>query len=726
MTSLQSVSERRQRATPHRSFTLPSKLGDSSKRNEVIAQPTSDAIETLFEHPSAKIVCFNTASQRAIPRSGDSEVTSPENSPAGELSWRSDREWTMATGLVALLLHPKSPLTNCLGPLRLYRVRGSAAFLNSGKIVHPILSKSQCWCVNGESLFVLRVRGTTYWRIEFPNDSAEDKSLASDIKDSFAKVLQYETTPCPFQRTFYVELPERSPTVKRPWKPRRATTAQPLNGYSPQEQLASRFKTQGGSNVRQPGHVFDQGIDSSLGPIDKDEGALSLSFSTPLPVLATVEQHVSAYEELTALNQAQGLGVKVLHMVDTDASASSAFEAYQGPPDTLGTSQQRSLHATAVKSGSYSDLEETAERACCPNSDSGDMLNEDLPRVISQLAQEPAHGKAVPLKVGTFTARSLDSPFASHPMHNSASQPLISGPRNISTRSRLLARSVPHTQPSLRQRRTFSAERPSTCKAGTSFNAKNQAEDLETTSQSSSIDSFHSVESSVPASPHSPSSTHSSAQGSRRGRRGRTSPSTPCSRDELDRMSVSDDSDATRSSPGTLSESCAPRKAATAHGSASHLDVSDSGTLQSSSAPPGENAAVQTLALRNRFRSRRIHSPSPEPANMYLPSTRLPGSYLSSHMLQKTCNLLLGPPVQIVALMLNLATKIANGALGLRGNVFTFHTNGQPIPCSWDFVEDEAASDFGQDDYGVSLVGRMKDGISVRHIQSSDTSWDVD
>lgn len=80
---------------------------------------------------------------------------------------------------------------------------------------------------------------------------------------------------------------------------------------------------------------------------------------------------------------------------------------------------------------------------------------------------------------------------------------------------------------------------------------------------------------------------------------------------------------------------------------------------------------------------------------------------MTTAILQKTCSLLLGPPIQLVALMLRIAAKIARGAS--RGNSFGFGDGGQKIPCSWDFSDtsDEADEGWEEDDYGVSLRNNL-------------------
>ncbi|KAL8701528.1 MAG: hypothetical protein Q9201_004857 [Fulgogasparrea decipioides] len=99
----------------------------------------------------------------------------------------------------------------------------------------PILSKSQCWCVDGESKFVLPVGPHTYYRIELPNATAEDRTKVEEFKATLEKILQYETTPCPFKRGFTVDLPEKpnTPVRKKPWRPRErvqpASTAEQAN-----------------------------------------------------------------------------------------------------------------------------------------------------------------------------------------------------------------------------------------------------------------------------------------------------------------------------------------------------------------------------------------------------------------------------------------------------------------------------------------------------------------
>ena len=121
--------------------------------------------------------------------------------------------------------------------------------------------------------------------------------------------------------------------------------------------------------------------------------------------------------------------------------------------------------------------------------------------------------------------------------------------------------------------------------------------------------------------------------------------------------------------------------------------------------------------------ARRSYSPLPSPVNLYSPRNRLSGHHLTTAILQKTCSMLLGPPVQLVALMLNIAAKITNGVH--RGASFGYQS-GQKIPCSWDFSDaDEDFEDiWEEDDYGVSLGRPASSKSSIG--KETGGSWEID
>ena len=112
-----------------------------------------------------------------------------------------------------------------IGPFQVCRVLEATIFLfGNSKIPRAVLPKSQCWCVDGNSKFVMKARDECC-RIELPNKSELEAKRVEEFKQVLPKVLRYEITPCPFKRGFQVDLPEppKEPIVVRPWKPRQAS-----------------------------------------------------------------------------------------------------------------------------------------------------------------------------------------------------------------------------------------------------------------------------------------------------------------------------------------------------------------------------------------------------------------------------------------------------------------------------------------------------------------------
>ncbi|KAI9820842.1 MAG: hypothetical protein M1832_003475 [Thelocarpon impressellum] len=156
-----------------RSFTTPMKCS-----SPVDLSPLFTAEETLFSHEAAKIVSFTPS----------------------------------------VMPNPVS----AQGPLQIYQRRPNVPFLawNRRRETRALLPKSQCWCVDGESKFALRKTDTVYYRIELPYSSEDDKKSAESLKTVLSNILQYEKTPCPFQRDFFVELDLEPTPVRIPWQPR--------------------------------------------------------------------------------------------------------------------------------------------------------------------------------------------------------------------------------------------------------------------------------------------------------------------------------------------------------------------------------------------------------------------------------------------------------------------------------------------------------------------------
>ncbi|KAL2369534.1 hypothetical protein BDBG_05140 [Blastomyces gilchristii SLH14081] len=186
-----------------RSNTLPVRLRHSLDSVDGAASLSN---EVLFHHSDAKIVKFELPKSAQIPPPSDISSDLDYVVDAVEtLPWRLSTERTVA-----------------LGNLKIEHVPGSTIFLKSGNVVQALMKNCQCWCVDGASIFVIRIRRLTYYRIELPNETEQDKEQVEKLKQVLRAIIRYEVTPCPFKRGFSVELPEdaNTPRKKKAWRPK--------------------------------------------------------------------------------------------------------------------------------------------------------------------------------------------------------------------------------------------------------------------------------------------------------------------------------------------------------------------------------------------------------------------------------------------------------------------------------------------------------------------------
>ncbi len=597
--------------SPHvlrRSFTAPIRSTGFSKLTEPFRETEGEGAETLFTHNAGRIVSFTTYPSVARRHSSLGHGILDQEEPVGSLPWASTTERTIAAGITLFiqLVCVLSNLTVCglLGPLRIYRVLGSVAFLHSGTTLRPILAKSQCWCVDGESKFVLRIVQNTYYRIELPNLYLEEKEKVQEFKRVLAKVLQYETTPCPFKRGFTVDLPEplKTPIRKRPWKPKQRV--QPV--------LEQEFK--------------------------EPENTDSFATRQPRTGQAEITEHVD-----------QSLTSKIECKIAAD-----------DPNADLGLS-----------------IAETADKEQDGNGMNKMDLNADN---LTELVYDEPDTFKTPTRPKTLkTGRAITAP------------------------SQLALRTTP----------------PSIVAAGIPIPS-----DLnkQSSSLSSSTDSFHSFHS--PISPLPPSPPYSDPPSPTPKPDNRVGLGVPRTRNH-----TRDTSDHTITGDSELWDLTGAESGQEDTSSSSPVLprtpplVSDT-TSEDHWSEPVTPQPSNEIRHREKRLTRRSYSPLPSPVNLYSPRNRLSGHHLTTAILQKTCSMLLGPPVQLVALMLNIAAKIANGVH--RGASFGYGEAGQKIPCSWDFSDaDEEPEDvWDEDDYGVSL-GRL---ASTNKLKTKETggSWEID
>lgn len=250
----------------------------------------------------------------------------------------------------------------------------------------------------------------------------------------------------------------------------------------------------------------------------------------------------------------------------------------------------------------------------------------------------------------------------------------------------------------------------------------------DSSSVASSVDSFHSFHSPISPLPPSPSFFGP--------------PSPPPEADEFIDVSRTrghsrdiSEMTVTNSTPEIKDTSSVKSGKDSAHHSP--LDLPATPTLTSDAASQDEDhwSEAITPSPPTEFRSRtvrskrRSQSPLPSSVNLYAPyspRSHMSGHHLTTAILQRTCSLLLGPPAQLVALMMRIAAKIAKGTF--RGSSFGFSDSGQRIPCSWDFSSDGSDENDETweeiDDYGFSLsrTASVKDA-KAREVGES---WEID
>lgn len=342
-----------------RSFTAPIKPPPSPVQSPVCADPSDAVAEVHFSHPTIKIVSFSPPSSTfssapARLRSASSPLSNDLDYPVDAietLPWYCTTEKTVANG-----------------PLVIEKVRGSTTFLKCGQISQALMRNSQCWCVDGVSKFVIRVRALQYYRIELPSETEEDKAKVEALKATLKKILRYEMTPCPFKRGFKVDLPAeaRTPKRKKAWTPRKSiasivldndgrpqtapeqngdTTAAQDNAAWLRNDKAFHLNVAGDSNE----DITDESASTSGSEISTESRGLSWEPTTPTPAksLPKVRPKVFALEQELAkaaeVARRQSLPARLA------SSPQEEEEEQSGPPPNDIETDQEALIAKEQK-----------------------------------------------------------------------------------------------------------------------------------------------------------------------------------------------------------------------------------------------------------------------------------------------------------------------------------------------------------------------------------------
>ncbi len=628
--------------TVRRSFTTP-----------VSKQPSSPdpQIETLFIHSSVRIVAFTTSNILPTPRSrpGSSNGSPEGEYEVGTLSWVSRFERTIA-----------------VGALRIYRAPGSVAFLNCANALKPILPKSQCWCVDGDSKFVVQIKPPQYWRIELPNKTTEEVLKVEELKKVFEQVLRFEKTPCPFQRNFTVELPPETPIKRKPWKPVERPMVDP-----------SSFEEE--RTLRTPNRS------SSCSP---NWGSGSSKSRSPSPLSALGEDTASVISSEPEL-QTEEPGTENSTFEEAEPEQIFEEQVLQDVPANV-TLEPSLIESNILEStfGNYTGADDESETYSDTTEDSDLTSRNDI-----QTSFQPLMGEI----------EKDDRPQAlQHCSRSITAPPVLSLITSASSSHRARSRSPLRGSTNVESNSEFS----------------------------SSVESFHSVQSwHSPLAAPSPSVSGESSPScaypypheeivlpkrtlnSRDVSEITISPETPRPWDRIATISEAE------SIPRSASPS--PR---TPTLTLDGFDKSDEEQFEVMT-PPTVKPMIRHRATTSSNSRRRALSPLPPAVNLFSPprqrSQRLrTARHLPSAIIQKTYEILLSPPSHLFHLMISIASKIAAGEW--RGVL-----SGYGEAVHWDFEDEYGGNDLFEDDYGIN-VSNPYNRSKTTSSNATGGSWEVD
>lgn len=511
---------------PRRHSTVPTSFQPAPPRNAP-TQTTAASVETLFSHPSVKIIAFS-AGKSAFDKLGSSQGGEP-----GSLQPSSQFERTIAIGTFFAFPRPIEKTTQehaandarHTGGFQIYRAPGSVAFLRSGPALQPILPKSQCWCLDEQSSkFVLQIRRPNYWRIEVPIGNQEEIRRALVLREVLDRILQLEKTPCPFERSFTVELPERpkTPPKKRPWTPTAPTRSVSMN-WPPGQPVTPppEFPTRGRFYNPNARRFSDFGVDTSktsstLGtpprkPEKRDDQQEAEEHGQALPRRSHVEAATMILEEPELLSPPPTAIPPSVHEVTKEAvspvPATTTSQGREAKAESSATSAQeqpkteipvRSREPFWITKKVPSSANRKAKRAAPKQSISVETKAPTVQKPQSSLAQTKP--KQAASQEGVESESSATASKTASPNDSTDDSETSSGAMEGSgqlrvrrTRVAAFASRRAATVPPLRLRTSSISTSSST--SDTKAEKINEKEVPEPNSPAESLDSFHSMES---------------------------------------------------------------------------------------------------------------------------------------------------------------------------------------------------------------------------------------
>lgn len=624
-----------------------------------------------------------------------------------------------------------------LGPFRIYRTPGSVAFLNCGSALQPIFPKSQCWCLDEHnSRFVLQIRRPNYWRIELPVSNPEDQRQAQLLRGVLDQVLQFEKTECPFKRAFTVTLPERpqTPTKKKPWTP--------------------ALRPQSGRDVERPDSPLSQPSSvksiNPAKPIWGENGAAVRLRSLSIKSASGLPRHLEGNnDDIPHFTKTQD-ELEERQMSRTEEPVNVSLTVSEFEKALADTVEEKCARRSTI---SQDELTKNnfvmipQESVHVPESKQAPQCTE-LPTALEKTCFEPGNGPlyssaVLPCHDMELTSEknkkqepSSDVDGTVYEVHEGEGNQ--GGARKTRLRrgiGRCVARSVstPHLRQSKESRSHLAVPpvpavppmppvppmpimpvRPDAPTAPPALDRP--ANPVRSTSPNGSQDSFHSIDSwhssngqfspspltshlespiTKSDSHHEPRRTQHTAGDDEDRQAAFSQNQQSCDVLSMDRFEDSRESMVTAPEVSISPANETPLT--------SIVSESDSGV---STAFLGHRPSISHQATTGSISvRRRTLSPLPPAVNLFSTSTpeqRPPTrsrletvKQLPMAIINKTCEIILGPPSHIIALMLKVAARIAAGQW--RGIVYGYGEDGQAIPVQWDYSEGEF-SDWSDDE----------------------------
>lgn len=649
-----------------RSFTVPPKLTVSTRTNPTPEIGAADGIETLYVHPSASIIKFTTGGSR--PGSSLGSPRAKHADDKGTIPWTYPTESTVA-----------------VGPMEIYRVPGSVSFLHSGALLHAILPRSQCWCVDGVSKFAFRVLPETYYRIELPGETTEDLELVEALKVTLQKVLFYERTPCPFTRGFTVDLPVEEIKIKKrnsvrggpakKWRLQKTYSWKP-EGWEEEEELKKKLdptSSQSGEDKRPEPSDEDEVQSDQSGEEEQDQPEaarttpaklrpvdLQTNRSVTAPVQmqqalpSRVRSRVQAVETVDRAEKAE----KVRFSVEAERRSSVRAKRLSAipvdmppsPPDSsAGAEPQIEGEASDIADGPGEVLEESEEN--------------DVSNIPDSTEEDNNIGEA---------QSSLESDVeADADLLHSRQRPLDSQESKVNTESQ-------HSDP---------GKSKDELRGDTENNASQHSASREEPIQSTEE-------------PTTQPKIGPSTSGNRQ---------------------ADIDSSASKAPAPTRAVSEDPYAAIQARIQARRSIGGSTTSFQPASNPPtrkssSSNVSSVSIAAQRPSKSNRAQRQQS----------------VTAALVNKACAVFLGPPAHLVTMMLRIAARISSGAFGSNSMFFVESPIGSPrrIPGSFYLEEEEdkgwqsEEEDWEEDDFGVPLKSPVR--ISGLRERARRHGWEME